>query len=224
MSRTHLLRPATAILGVALLLAGCSAGTTSTDEADSAKAQELATQLQTALGAAGLPQPSTEVLTTLYGEDGAFAYLRRIAPNVVRYTQSGTAQGPSVARGEVAVGVTFVHEFVTQQLAGFAVDITIPCEGTGAELGGMGLIGGAPHPEEAKIFYDWALTAPAQRLGFEAGGQLQQPSNREAPLPPNAPDLSRIRLIDYDFAKYGRAAERRRLIERWDREVGSLPR
>ena len=70
MSRTHLLRPATAILGVALLLAGCSAGTTSTDEADSAKAQELATQLQTALGAAGLPQPSTEVLTTLYGEDG----------------------------------------------------------------------------------------------------------------------------------------------------------
>jgi iron(III) transport system substrate-binding protein len=36
--------------------------------------------------------------------------------------------------------------------------------------------------------------------------------------------MSRIRLIEYDFAKYGRAAERRRLIERWDREVGSLPR
>ena len=57
-------------------------------------------------------------LVALYGEDGAFAYLKRLAPNVVRYTQSGTAQGPSVARGEVGVGVTFVHEFVTQQLAG----------------------------------------------------------------------------------------------------------
>src|SRR4029453_16796516 len=40
-------------------------------------------------------------LITLYGEDGAFEYLKRLRPNVVRYTQSGTAQGPSVARGEV---------------------------------------------------------------------------------------------------------------------------
>ena len=64
-------------------------------------------------------------LVTLYGDDGAFAYLKKLAPNIVRYTQSGTAQGPSVARGEVALGVTFVHEFVTQQLAGFAIDIAI---------------------------------------------------------------------------------------------------
>jgi iron(III) transport system substrate-binding protein len=36
--------------------------------------------------------------------------------------------------------------------------------------------------------------------------------------------MDQIRLIDYDFAKYGASAERRRLIERWDREVNSLPR
>jgi iron(III) transport system substrate-binding protein len=70
-------------------------------------------------------------LVTLYGEDGAFEFLKRMRPNVVRYTQSGTAQGPSVARGEVGVGVSFVHEFITQQLAGFPVDIAVPCEGTG---------------------------------------------------------------------------------------------
>ena len=63
-------------------------------------------------------------LVALYGEDGAFDYLKRLRPNVVRYTQSGTAQGPSVARGEVGIGVSFVHEFITQQLAGFPVDIT----------------------------------------------------------------------------------------------------
>ena len=43
-------------------------------------------------------------------------------------------------------------------------------------------------------------------------------------LPPEAPQMSQIRLIDYDFAKYGASAERRRLIERWDREVNTLPR
>jgi iron(III) transport system substrate-binding protein len=88
----------------------------------------------------------------------------------------------------------------------------------------MSIIRGARNLQQARRFYDWALTAAAQRLGFEAGGQLQTPSNKETPLPPNAPDLQQIRLIDYDFAKYGRATERRRLIERWDREVGSLPR
>jgi iron(III) transport system substrate-binding protein len=37
-------------------------------------------------------------------------------------------------------------------------------------------------------------------------------------------DLSKLKLIDYDFAKYGSAAERKRLISRWDREIGSQPR
>ncbi len=43
-------------------------------------------------------------------------------------------------------------------------------------------------------------------------------------MPARAPRLSEIKLIDYDFAKYGASAERRRLIERWEREVGSQPK
>jgi iron(III) transport system substrate-binding protein len=31
-------------------------------------------------------------------------------------------------------------------------------------------------------------------------------------------------MIDYDYAKYGQTAERRRLIQRWEKEVNSLPR
>jgi iron(III) transport system substrate-binding protein len=50
------------------------------------------------------------------------------------------------------------------------------------------------------------------------------PSNKGAPLPPNAPDLTKIKLVNYDFVKYGQAAERKRLLERWDREIGSLSR
>ena len=45
-----------------------------------------------------------------------------------------------------------------------------------------------------------------------------------ANTPPNAPDLSKMKLVQYDFVKYGSAAERRRLLDRWDREVGALPR
>jgi iron(III) transport system substrate-binding protein len=163
-------------------------------------------------------------LVQLMGEEPAFDYLRRLHPNVNAYTRSGTAPIKAVARGETGVSLSFVHDAVTERNAGFPVAYATPCEGTGYEIGSMSIIRGARNLPQARRFYDWALTAPAQQLGFEASGQLQTPSNRAAPLPPNAPDLSKIRLIDYDFAKFGQAAERRRLIARWDRDVGALPR
>jgi iron(III) transport system substrate-binding protein len=163
-------------------------------------------------------------LVQIMGEDRAFEYMRRLHPNVNSYTRSGTAPIKAVARGETGVSLSFVHDAVTERNAGFPVAYSTPCEGTGYEIGSMSILRGSRNLPQARRFYDWALTEPAQRLGFDAGGQLQTPANRSAPLPQGAPDLSQIRLIDYDFAKYGRAAERRRLIERWDREVGSLPR
>ncbi len=43
----------------------------------------------------------------------------------------------------------------------------------------------------------------------------QVPSN-EATQPPKAPDLAAIKLIDYDFKKYGSTDERKRLLAKWD--------
>jgi iron(III) transport system substrate-binding protein len=40
-------------------------------------------------------------------------------------------------------------------------------------------------------------------------------------VPPEAPRFEDVKLIDYDFAKYGSAAERTRILQRWDREVRS---
>ena len=162
-------------------------------------------------------------LVTLYGEEGAFEYLRRLKPNVVRYTSSGTAQGPSVARGEVAIGVTFAHEFVTQQLEGFAVDIVVPCEGTGDALGGMAVIAGAPHPNEARAFYDWALTRNAQELANQTKN-LIVPANASAAIRPEAAQFAQVPTLDVDPAKFGHPDERKRLLARWQREIGDALR
>ena len=162
-------------------------------------------------------------LVTLYGEDGAFDLLRRMQPNVVRYTQSGTAQGPSVARGEVGVGVSFAHEFVTQQLAGFAVDIAIPCEGTGDALGGMAIVAGAPHPDEARAFYDWALSKPAMELANRTRN-LIIPANAQAALRPEAAQFAGARTLDVDPARFGNPDERKRLLARWQRDIGDTLR
>lgn len=163
-------------------------------------------------------------LVQLMGEDNAMKYLGELHKNVNSYAKSGTGPIKAVARGETAVSLSFVHDAVTEKNAGFPVEYSIPCEGTGFEIGSMSILKGARNMDNAKIFYDWALTPTAQKLGYEVGKQLQMPSSKEAPLPPGAPDLSRFNLIEYDFVKYGSEAERKRLIARWDNEVGSQPK
>ena len=50
----------------------------------------------------------------------------------------------------------------------------------------------------------------------------QIPSNVNAPISTLSPRLADIKLINYDFAKYGTSAERKGLLERWDKEVGPI--
>jgi iron(III) transport system substrate-binding protein len=54
--------------------------------------------------------------------------------------------------------------------------------------------------------------------------QFQLPSHKETKVDPRVPDFRKIKMINYDYAKYGQTAERRRLIQRWEKEVNSLPR
>ena len=68
----------------------------------------------------------------------------------------------------------------------------------------------------------WALSADVQSRSLEVKA-FQVMSNMKAKSSPSAPDLSTIKLIDYDFKKYGSSAERKRLLKKWDDEVSVLP-
>jgi iron(III) transport system substrate-binding protein len=157
-------------------------------------------------------------LVQVMGEDPAFQYLRALHRNVNQYTRSGAAPARAVATGETLVGITFLHDAVTQKISGAPVEIVAPCEGTGYEIGSMSIIRGARNLDNARRFYDWALTPEAQAIATQAQS-YQLPSNRNAPIPPQAPRFENIRMIDYDFARWGSAEERTRLITRWEREV-----
>jgi iron(III) transport system substrate-binding protein len=82
----------------------------------------------------------------------------------------------------------------------------------------MSLIKGGPHPEEGKKFYDWALSPAGQKVAATSRS-YQFPSNRSTPVPDGAPNVKGAKFINYDLAKYGASAERRRLIARWEKEV-----
>ena len=162
-------------------------------------------------------------LVQLMGEDKAYDYLKELHKNVGQYTRSGTAPIKAVARGETAVSISFVHDGPGEKLQGFPVETVTPEDGTGAEIGSMSIIKGARNLDAAKKFYEWALQAESQELGAQTK-QFQVPSNKDAKIDPNVPDFRMIRFIDYDYARYGASAERRRLIARWEKDVNSLPR
>jgi iron(III) transport system substrate-binding protein len=157
-------------------------------------------------------------LVQIFGEDKAFAYLKAMHKNISQYPRSGAGPLKNVSHGENTIAVAWIHDVPGEVIQGYPVKSAAPCEGTGYEIGSMSIIKGARNLTNAKKFYDWALTAPAQQLGL-AAKQFQLPANKDAKVDARVPDVKRIKMIDYDFEKYGSAAERKRLLERWEKEV-----
>lgn len=175
-------------------------------------------------GASGTGYTILAGLVQMMGEEPAFDYLKQLHRNVTQYTRSGTAQARSVAKGEVAIGVSFIFGFDNERLTNkFPVQAAAPCEGTGYEIGGIALVKGARNREAARRYYDWLMSPAGQQLGGRANS-LQVPANKTFRPDPRIPSLDGVKLVKYDFEKYGKASERRRLVERWVREVELLPR
>lgn len=174
------------------------------------------------------PNSSGTAYTTLasivqiFGEEEGFEFMKGLHANINQYTKSGSAPIKAAGRGENTIGIVFMHDAVKQAVSGFPVEVVAPCEGTGYEIGSMSIIDGARNMDEAKAFYDWALSAEAQNLALEVNA-FQVPSNVNAETSESAPDMEAIKLIDYDFKTYGSSDERKRLLKKWDDEVSTLP-
>jgi len=133
----------------------------------------------------------------IMGEDAGWEYLKKYSAQMAQFTKSGAAPAKFVGQGEAAVGIVFSHDIVNEiENNKLPLQLTFPEEGTGYEIGGMGLIKGAQHSQAAKLWFDWALTAEAQALGptFAA---YQAPTVKGVTL--SHPELMQVKLIDYDF-------------------------
>jgi iron(III) transport system substrate-binding protein len=157
------------------------------------------------------------------GEEEAFRYLRAVHPNVNQYARSGIGPMTAVTRGETALGSTVLHGVINEIARGFPVLPVLPCEGVGYEIGSTAIIKGTRNPDAARKFVDFALSAAGQQIGLDVK-EFAIPTHRGVALPPQVPKLTDIKVIDYDFAKYGSSAERKRLLERWEKEINAAPR
>ncbi|WP_319542905.1 ABC transporter substrate-binding protein [uncultured Pseudodesulfovibrio sp.] len=162
-------------------------------------------------------------MVQLKGEDAAYEYLAKLHKNVNQYTKSGSAPGKAAARGETMIGIGFLHDHALQKANGFPLELVVPSEGTGYEIGGLSIIKNCRNLENAKKFVDFMLSAEGQEVPQRVK-MFQVPTNINAKVPAEAIRLDEVKLIDYDFVKYGSEDMRAHLIDRWVMEIKPLAR
>ncbi|MDP9800284.1 iron(III) transport system substrate-binding protein [Arcanobacterium wilhelmae] len=174
------------------------------------------------------PSTSGTAYTTLWSQrvrlgsdDAAIDYMKKLSGNILQYTKSGTAPGQAAGRGEIAVGISFLHDCALYKEQGMKdIILSTPKEGTGYEVGGVGIIKGTKNLDLAKKYVDWAISAEAQNLGPEAGS-YQAHTNPEAKDDPRILKLDNVKLLDWNFDEAG--AKRAELTKRFDNEVVAPP-
>ncbi|MFC1959773.1 ABC transporter substrate-binding protein [Chloroflexota bacterium] len=154
--------------------------------------------------------------------DNAFAYFSELHQNILQYTRSGSAPGRMAGAGEIGVAIIFSHDCVKLQEEGFAEILvsTFPEEGTGYEIGGMGIIADGPEPEAAKMWYEWALETDTQAIG-QTVNSLQLPTNPDTPVSELSVNLADVNLVNYNFTAAG--TNRASITERFDAEIAPAP-
>ncbi|HPZ15047.1 MAG TPA: ABC transporter substrate-binding protein [Sphaerochaeta sp.] len=154
----------------------------------------------------GSSSTSYNLLTTIlqiYGEEKGWEYLVKLNNNVRQYTKSGSAGGRMVQLHETALTIGYLHDAVAFKREGYNhIEISAPKEGTGYEIGAVGIIKGAPQLEAAKKFVDFVLTVEAQEIG-QTVNALQFLTNPNAKAPAEVESIKNTKLIDQDDAWSG---------------------
>ena len=150
-------------------------------------------------------------------ENKAFAYMKKLRPNVQLYTKSGGGGTLPVGLGQAGGGIFFIVDALDTKAKGYEVTISFPKEGIGTAAEGIALIKGAKNPELGKKLIDWA-TSPAMQSQFAKYKINFVPASPDVALEPNlAAILKGVKLfpIDADYA----GANRKRIVDRWIAEI-----
>ncbi|MBN1921325.1 MAG: ABC transporter substrate-binding protein [Anaerolineae bacterium] len=161
----------------------------------------------------------TAVATVLqiFGEEQGWDYLEMYAGQIAQYTKSGAAPAKFVGQGEAAVAIVFSHDTVHEiDDNGLPLLLTFPEDGTGYEIGGMGILKGAKHLDAAQKWFDWAISAEGQALGPKYKA-YQAPTVQGVEL--SHPELLQVTLIDYDFQWAG--SNKSAIVDKYTNEIAA---
>ncbi|MDI9370017.1 MAG: ABC transporter substrate-binding protein [Synergistaceae bacterium] len=150
-------------------------------------------------------------------EDKAFEFLRELDRSIDQYTKSGSAPGKSCAIGEIPVAIGYLHDLIKLQVQGAPLEIAVPNDGTGFETAAMSMVKDGPDPVNGKKLYDWVLGQSA--MDIVASWFVIPLSSKASPVDTGF-SFEKMVLVNQDDV--WDAANKERLLDRWNREIGDL--
>ena len=158
-------------------------------------------------------------LLQMKGEDAGWQFLEDLDGNIAQYIKSGSRPCNSASQGEYAIGASFALRAIKNIAEGYPITMVIPAEGAGHELEAHGLMKTSENKDAAKRFLDWTLSERAvdayyvwKEIVTIEGGAMPE-GFTAAGLPE---DIGSV-MYDMDYA--WSAANRERILERWQAEL-----
>jgi iron(III) transport system substrate-binding protein len=153
-------------------------------------------------------------------EEG-FEWLKRLHVATESYPESPQLMYDRLKRNPELITVWLVPDAVLQrERNGYPFDFVIPVE-TPVITEGIAIIEGAPHPETARLFYEFVTTAEA--LAHQAQAYAKMPLRSDIPAEA-LPEWMRSQPFEPMALDKGLLAEHLDVwMERWEREVYGAP-
>ncbi len=150
---------------------------------------------------AGTAKLIINTMVQMKGHDAAMEYFKALDGNVAQYTKSGSGPSKMVGPGECVIGVGFLHDGITQILAGYDnIALVVPKSGTSYEVGATAIFNGAKHPNAAKLWIEYALSPECVNLAKDNESfQFLVLDNAEQPKEATEFGLDMNNTIAYDF-------------------------
>lgn len=155
-------------------------------------------------------------LVVMMGEDKAYDYMKKLAPNIQTYTSSGTAPSKAVQVGQCAVALQFTPAFFEAIVKGFPVEVIFPKEGVWFEAPAVSILKGARNLAAAQELVDWLSSVKGQNVMTDKQ-TFFYPVVAGAKLGTGMPAFESLKTIDIDPLWAGE--QKKRLVERWVQEV-----
>ena len=138
--------------------------------------------------------------------EGLMQFFKDFDANVYQYTKSGSGPAKMVGPGEIVVGISFLHDGITQIANGYDnIQLVVPAEGSGFEVGACGIVKGDRNPNAKKLFIEYCLTGECVNLGKDnASYQNLVITDEAGAVQPvelvewGLDDLSKCNLVPYD--------------------------
>ncbi|MCR4626799.1 MAG: ABC transporter substrate-binding protein [Treponema sp.] len=151
---------------------------------------------------AGTGKLIVNTMVQMKGHDKAMEFFKVLDKNICQYTKSGSGPSKLVPKGEVVIGIGFLHD-VVYQIVDNGYDnlgMCAPASGTSYEIGATAIFKGCKNEENAKKFIEFALSPECVNMAQDNGSyQFLVIDNAKPVKAAVDAGLDKIQTIKYDF-------------------------